>query len=298
MNLWLKGTIRLNTDGLVVNVEISVAFRDSNNNNLYNLKYTNSLNKIYIIFSSIIIISCCDTNIFENRQTSQNSIIYNNEKLYYYVSTPDNFDSFKSYPLLVALHGGTRVDSSTAFWLLEQLYIPAFEKTDLIIVAPNSPSNFGWSKNEGIESIIAILKDINQNYLIDSGKYIVSGYSMGAIMAWYVVEQIPDQFIGAISVSGRYGWESIPYPVDDQINNPYSINEINNLLDKQFYVINSRIDDQFPFVHVEWQMEQLSALGVSVQFNIVDDLTHTPAAGFIPHLKMSIPWITSLINNY
>ena len=259
---------------------------------------SNSLIKICITIYSIIIVSCCDTNLLDNRQTFQRSIIYNNNELFYYISTPDNFDSSKSYPLLITLHGGTRVDSSTAYWLLEQLYVPTFEETDLLIVAPNSPSNFGWSKVEGIESIKAVIADINQNYFTDSDKYFVSGYSMGAIMTWHVVEKIPDLFIGAIPVSGRYGWDSIPYPSDDQTDNPYSAKDFDNLLNKHFYVINSRIDNQFPFLQVEWQMGKLSELGVPIIFNQVDDLTHSPISGFITPLKLSIPWINSLIENY
>ena len=259
---------------------------------------SNSLIKICITIYSLIIVSCCDTDYLANRQISQKSIIYNNKELYYYISTPNNYDSSKSYPLLIALHGGTRVDSSTAYWLLEQLYIPTFEKTDLLIVAPNSPSNFGWSKVKGLESIKAVIENINQEYFIDSDKYFVSGYSMGAIMAWYVVEKIPELFIGAIPVSGRYGWEAIPYINNNQTDNPYSVDTINNLLNKQFYVINSRIDDQFPFFQVEWQMDKLSELGVPILFNPVDDLTHLPISEFITPLKMSIPWINSLIENY
>lgn len=261
------------------------------------MRKSNSLINVCITFFSIVIIGCCETNLLDNRQTIQKSIIYNSKELFYYISTPENYDSSKSYPLIIALHGGTKVDSSTAYWLLEQLYIPAFEETELLIVAPNSPSNFGWSKEEGIESIKAIITDINQNYITDSNSHIVSGYSMGAIMAWHVVEKIPELFIGAIPVSGRYGWVSIPYPIDDQSENPYSINDLENLLNKQFYVINSRIDDQFPFFQVDWQMDKLSELGIPILFDPVDDLTHTPSSGFITPLKLSVPWINSLIEN-
>ncbi len=242
--------------------------------------------------------SCCDTVTIHSRQTSQSSIIYNNRELHYYISTPNDFDSSKSYPLLIVLHGGTRVDSSTAFWILENLYVPALYETNLLIVAPNSPSNFGWDKIEGIESIKEIINDTKQHYLIDDNSYIISGYSMGAIMAWYVVEQLPQQFIGAISVSGRYGWDSIPYLMDDQNDNPYLNSDIHTLLKKHFYVINSRIDDQFPFIEVEWQMNKLMELGVSIQFNPVDDVLHVPASGFISTLQNSIPWINSLLASY
>ncbi len=181
--------------------------------------------------------------------------------------------------------------------IFEALYEPVFEETEFILVAPNSPSRVGWNPDVGLQSLLEVLDHVQHNFSIDTTKIIISGYSMGGIMAWHAVEYGADRFAGAIPISGRWGWEPIPFDPpssEDTTSFTYTSADVSNLMNKPFYVINSRLDLTFIYEKSLWQMQQLQNLGIDITFHIVDDLEHTQVTGFIEHLEMTLPWINNL----
>ncbi len=215
-------------------------------------------------------------------------------EIHYFVSFPAGFSKSEQHPLLVALHGGGIIDSLAGYRILETLFEPALENTDFLIVAPNSTARVGWEPTLGTANIRTVVRELQTQYRIDSSRTYISGYSQGAIMTWQMVKTFPELFTGAIPVSGRYGFEQIVYNPrfgPEPPANPYSTEQFTAMLDVPFYVINSRLDRTFTFSSIEWQIEQLQAVGLDITFHIVDGLDHKEVAGFIDHFSAALTWL-------
>lgn len=189
------------------------------------------------------------------------------------IAVPNSYSSDQPVPLILALHYGGNVTPWYGRGVLEILVMPALRELEAIIVAPDA--NVGpWTSPQSEANLMELLDAIHANYNIDARKTLVTGFSMGGIGTWYIAGRNQDRFAAAIPIAGQ--------PQADSVDLEWST---------PLYVIHSREDEVIPIGPTESAVEQLKSKGVSVEFVVLDGISHFQTDRFAEPLRDAIPWI-------
>jgi len=127
------------------------------------------------------------------------------DSLRYQLITPQNYDSTKSYPMVVCLPYGGGIDGAPpAKFLLEEANRAKYPS---YLFVPFCPNGIGWGGVANyptmdtvvFEAIEAIEKDIGS---IDADRVYISGVSRGGYGSWHFISLRPDLFAAAMPVCG------------------------------------------------------------------------------------------------
>ncbi|MEL7834484.1 prolyl oligopeptidase family serine peptidase [Fodinibius sp. Rm-B-1B1-1] len=146
------------------------------------------------------------------------------QELQYRILKPADYDSSKSYPLVLFLHGaGERGDDnfSQLKWGVSHLAEPKMrEKYPAFIVAPQMPEGAVWSQlitsrdttsytasmgqtpTKPMRLTIELLKQLQEEYPVDSNRLYVTGISMGGFGTFDLIQRFPNKFAAAVPVCG------------------------------------------------------------------------------------------------
>jgi pimeloyl-ACP methyl ester carboxylesterase len=132
-----------------------------------------------------------------------------------YVQLPPEYDPYREYPAILALHGLT----ISASRLLELWSAPA-SRFGVIIVAPEhrpDPTKAYQFSGEEHQILAAVLRAVRRRFAIDADRVFLSGHDLGAVAAWDYGMAHPDEFAGIIPLGGvpqfyciRY-WPNLAY---------------------------------------------------------------------------------------
>jgi predicted esterase len=115
----------------------------------------------------------------------------------YSVILPVNFDSSKTYPLLVFLHGSGKTD--TEFGHHNYIF-----QDDFICIAPNGRgiSNY-YGTPESQKDINEAVDDIIKNFRVDTNNIILSGFSMGGYGVYRTFIDNPGRYKALAVIAGE-----------------------------------------------------------------------------------------------
>jgi pimeloyl-ACP methyl ester carboxylesterase len=124
----------------------------------------------------------------------------NEEPTEYAIRLPPEYHPLRSYPVLIALHGGQGPQSVIETWASEA------SRRGYIVIAPEygvpgQPPDYRYTASEHAAVEIA-LRDARRRYGIDSDRVFVAGQIAGGNMAWDLALGHPDLFAGAVVISG------------------------------------------------------------------------------------------------
>lgn len=144
--------------------------------------------------------------------------------LKYRLLKPIQYDTSKSYPLILFLHGAGERGSdnfSQLKWGVSHFADPKMrEKYPAFVVAPQVPEGDYWSSlssirdttsftvamletpREPMRLTIELLAELQENYAIDSNRLYVTGISMGGFGTFDLIERHPDKFAAAVPICG------------------------------------------------------------------------------------------------
>lgn len=193
--------------------------------------------------------------------------------LRYTLSIPAGFSEQKPVPLVIALHFGGTVTPWYGKGYLITLPEPALRELGAIIAAPDCPTQ-GWDNPTSETAILELLDCLKNNYNINEKRILITGFSMGGIGTWHLVARHPQIFSAAIPISSAVNLETIK-----------------GIKDIPLYVIHSRQDEVFPLKHVNAMVQLLKDNGVSIQFEIIDGVSHYNTGMFVEPLKAAVSWI-------
>ncbi len=145
-------------------------------------------------------------------------------KMPYRLFVPLGYDSAKSYPLLLWLHGGTgRGDDNikqitrqnqqgTHFWIKSdvQAQFPVF------VLAPQCPSNQIWADPEinqpskALEMTLEVLGKVEGEFAIDPDRVYIAGQSMGGSGVWSMLQMHPEKWAAALLLSAFDNFTNVP----------------------------------------------------------------------------------------
>lgn len=191
----------------------------------------------------------------------------------YALSIPDGYDTSRSSPLALVLHWGGPAQPYRGSAVLSGLAVPALEPLGAIMVAPDCPEN-NWLTTRSEYVILELLDEIEQAYLIDPRRRLITGYSIGAQGTWFMGAKHQERFSAAIPISTT--------PPKGMVQMSWGI---------PLYVIHSRDDELFPLESTILIVEQLQRRGVQIELAVVDRLTHFNVAGFVQPLRDAVPWV-------
>ncbi|MEN6450918.1 MAG: PHB depolymerase family esterase [Thermoguttaceae bacterium] len=151
------------------------------------------------------------------------------EGVTYYVQLPPEYNPYRLYPTIVALHGeGEPTDEMAqkqinwwaGDWGRGGLRTGQASRLGYIVIAPawtaQHQKHYGYSAREHA-AVLGSLRDACRRFAIDTDRVYLTGYSMGGDAAWDLGLAHPDLWAGVIPVSAQSGrycnlyWENAKY---------------------------------------------------------------------------------------
>ncbi|WP_372636703.1 prolyl oligopeptidase family serine peptidase [Fodinibius sp.] len=147
-------------------------------------------------------------------------------ELNYRMMKPADYDSSKSYPLVLFLHGAGERGSdnfSQLKWGVHHFADPGFRKQyPAFVVAPQVPEGEYWSwldldsdsisssfvapmretPTEPMQLTIELLERLQEEYAVDADRLYVTGLSMGGFGTFALIERFPGKFAAAVPICG------------------------------------------------------------------------------------------------
>ncbi len=194
----------------------------------------------------------------------------------YSLAIPESYTGDEPVPLVLALHYGGHGQPYFGLGVLTGLVEPALRDLEAIIVSPDCTGQ-DWTDPQSEADVLAVLDHVEANFNIDTRWTAVTGYSMGGIGTWHLANLHPDRFAAAIVVSG-----SPPTGVPDE---NWQV---------PLYVIHSSLDRVLPIIPTHLAVGDLLDRGVTVEFVIIDGVTHYDTDQFIQPLRTAVPWIEDI----
>lgn len=177
-------------------------------------------------------------------------------KKYYLYLPKDYYDTKKSYPVIVFLHGGTQIGASDPA-VLTQVGVTqhAVQSGDFpfIVIAPLLVSG---STDWDVADLERVMNEVTQSYRIDPKQEIVSGFSLGGTAAWVWASTYQSRF-AAIN--------PIACTADQNVCNVKNI---------PLWEFHNRYDMIYTLAPMEQSIAELKACGGNVKFTIYDDGGH------------------------
>jgi len=190
-----------------------------------------------------------------------------NGEVNYLLYIPDNYstDSQKKWPLLIYLHGRSRVYGDVL--ALEDDY-PLNTLADdgsfpFIVVAPKSVGDYDqWASDTQVEMAISVLDEVQAKLSIDSDRLYLTGGSGGGNGVWVISTRYPDRFAALVPFMGYYGY---PFAVPDNICDIKHI---------PVWAFHGDADEVIPLEAEQKIVDALKACGGDVRFTIFPGIGH------------------------
>ncbi|MEN6533244.1 MAG: 5'-nucleotidase C-terminal domain-containing protein [Bryobacteraceae bacterium] len=128
----------------------------------------------------------------------------------YRIYLPEHYDSNRSYPLVIALHGTTGDEGA---FFDDPRYQPgaikaAADRHQMLVVCP---SGRGAREFRGMaeHDVFAVIAEVAREYRIDRNRLYLTGHSMGGTGAARIALHHPGVFAAVAPLSPAYGWPSL-----------------------------------------------------------------------------------------
>lgn len=177
---------------------------------------------LFICLGSISMAQAQNRSLFEKFQ-----FIQNGDTLPYRILLPENYDTAKSYPLVLFLHGRgesgsdneKQLNNGSALFLRDSIR----KKYPAIVVFPQCAANSYWSNVQTIADakgkrsfyfvpdgdaslsmklLLSLTNNLQTRYKIKKGQVYVMGLSMGGMGTFEVVRRKPGFFAAAVPICG------------------------------------------------------------------------------------------------
>ena len=162
-----------------------------------------------------------------SQEFKEELLVHQNDTLPYRILIPKNYNSQKSYPLLIFLHGAGERGSDNKSQLVHGSFL--FKSEDFrnnypaIVLFPQCPKESSWanvkrnydmlngkkfdffkeiSENKQLIMVEKLLDFIEKKYSIDPTRRYVGGLSMGGMGTFELVARNPDYFAAAFPICG------------------------------------------------------------------------------------------------
>jgi predicted peptidase len=167
-------------------------------------------------------------------------------------------DTLAQWPLLMSLHGkGERGNDLEA---VKRNGVPRYlldgHDLNCIVIAPQCPDGAEWS----VETLSALLDEIQETYRVDSTRICLTGLSMGGSGVWKLATSYPSRFAAIAPVCGR---------VDKYVGE-----KVCRLREVPVWVFHGGKDNVVPITDSEFMVSALRECGGKVRYTVYPDAGH------------------------
>jgi len=171
----------------------------------------------------------------------------------------------RKWPLLLYLHGMSRVNKSVKF-LKNDYPFNTLENQEFfpfIVVAPQGTGEYEfWAKDEMVNAVMTLLDEIQALLSVDSKRVYLTGVSAGGNGTWSIGVRHPDRFAALVPVMGYYGWPpTVPENICD-------------LVDVPVRAFHGAKDELIPLEAEQSLVDALKDCGGDVQITVFPDTGH------------------------
>lgn len=138
---------------------------------------------------------------------------YTGQVLPYNIYLPKHYNPEKKYPLVLFVHDAGVASGPITHTLYQGNGATSWAEPkaqarhECIVVAPEYPFitvDDNWNYSHHLDATIALLKDLQKRYSIDSKRIYITGQSMGCMSSIVMMLKEPDLFAGALLVAGKW----------------------------------------------------------------------------------------------
>jgi poly(3-hydroxybutyrate) depolymerase len=198
-----------------------------------------------ILFS--VLLALASYNVMAQPAEIENKFLYkahqyNGVTIPYRLFVPENYDSTKVYPVVLALHGWGECGSDNNLQIHVHRLATAWADSanqalhPCFVVAPQGPLDTGWYDANVMANVYDLLDSMVTHFSIDTNRQYITGLSMGGYMTWMSISSFPDRFAAAVPMSG---WKDNPEDVSAIKNVP--VWDVHGQNDGTVTVDNSRV---------------------------------------------------------
>ncbi|HMM77344.1 MAG TPA: hypothetical protein PJ986_16685 [Gammaproteobacteria bacterium] len=173
-------------------------------------------------------------------------------------------------PLVLCLHYGGTPEGWYGRPLLETLIAPAWRALDAVTIAPVARDG-GWTNPGDTARALELLAAVAARY--GCGPRLITGYSLGAIGTWHLINRSPEEFVAAVPIAG-------PPPVASGGATPVR-------------ALHSTSDRVFAADATLAAVRALAARGRDAACVLVDGVDHYAFGGYADALSALVPWLAA-----
>ena len=138
---------------------------------------------------------------------------YTGQVLPYNIYLPEDYDPQEKYPLVLFIHDAGVASAPVTQTLYQGNGATSWAEPETqarhqsIVVAPQYPVitvDDNWNYSHHLDATIALIKDLQTRYSIDSTRIYTTGQSMGCMSSIVMMLKEPDLFAGALLVAGKW----------------------------------------------------------------------------------------------
>ncbi len=199
----------------------------------------------------------------------------------YYLYLPKDYNSRKSYPLIVFLHGYVPSTSVLDPWVLMQSECALAGELGAMVLTPYGRRNSDF-QGVGEVDVLAALAETQALFPVDNQRIYLTGVSMGARGVWHIAAHHPGLFAAIAPIAGHtdmprwWGWDKAKMPVWKRWlnarDNPIDLAE--NLRNTRIFVQHGSGDSLIPIEQSRSMVDRLKALNILVEFKEYEGESH------------------------
>ena len=149
---------------------------------------------------------------------------YTGQILPYNLYLPADYNPEESYPLVLFIHDAGVASGPVTHTLYQGNGATSWAEPEAqarhkcIVVAPEYPVitvDDNWNYSHHLDATVALLKDLQSRYSIDSTRIYTTGQSMGCMSSIVLMLKEPELFAGALLVAGKWN-PDLMGPLDKQ----------------------------------------------------------------------------------
>lgn len=220
-------------------------------------------------------------------------------ELNYRIYVPEDYDSSKSYPLFVNLHGSGQKGDDNFSQINQGGILPIKllegdnpQKYPCIILAPQCPDYDYWvwdfseddPVTEAMRLTYLLIDEVLKAYNIDRNRMYVSGNSMGGTGAWEMITRHPEMWAAAVPICGY--------------TNNYLLQQSSKLLNMPIRIYHAKNDPIMPSSYSRnMYMTMMAAGAKNIEYFEVNSADH--GAGWYAAYDDNtlLPWMFSQKRN-
>ena len=218
-------------------------------------------------------------------------------ELRFALSKPRGENAEGPRPLVLALHYGWAGDLPPGYGrsYMNLLVAPALAKLDAVIVAPDAPEA-SWTHPRSERALLALIDHIRQTHSVDPERFVITGFSLGAMGTWYMASRHPELFSAAIPMGGPPVMSSVAdaragLAESQRIFSGEEIDWPPGIVEVPILVIHSRADELVDLELVARAVKSLRAAGGDVELVKVNGLGHFDTPRYAEYLRRAVPWL-------